>query len=53
MLTLIVPRILLTLPAANVSLLKAEELQDKLENQPIAEEEHIPGSKSNHFPLNF
>ncbi len=30
-----------------------EKLQDKLENQPIAEEEHIPGSKLSHFSQIF
>lgn len=28
-----------------LSVSKEEKLQDKLENQPIAEEENIPGSK--------
>lgn len=46
-LILIFPRKLLTLLAVILSLLQGEKLQDKLENQPIAEEEHIPGSKSN------
>lgn len=45
-LTLIIPRMLVTLLDAIHCLLQAEK-QDKPDNQPIAEEEHIPGSKSN------
>lgn len=45
-LTLIKPRTLVTLLDAIYCLLQVEK-QEKLDNQPIAEEEHIPGSKSN------
>lgn len=31
--------------------LQEDKLQEKVENQPIAEEDHIPGSASPHFAM--
>lgn len=33
--------------------LQEDKLQEKVENQPIAEEDHIPGSASPHFAMNI